>query len=202
MAKGCCIEGHTEKETLELTLRWMSAWSERLAKDLMSVQKALDCIGNDVAPRGGRDDMTKEELSASVGAMRALVHGLAHSVGESYRDDGEDVLPGLVRGFDRVVEQCDARKLFRTTYMRGDKTAVAVYAANVQKGDWLVFDVRDESVRCFHELDDCVFEVTFVGVVGHGEHLVVACFRRLEGHVFHRGDISDPRFREDSVVVR
>lgn len=104
------------------------------------------------------------------------------------------------RGFHLVR----TTKSLADAILRGDKTAAVANAViNIQKGDWIAFEVYESnlwSCFCFHDLGDCVFEVTHVGDIPNCDpHSSLVCFKILPGYTFHPGDVNS-KYPEDTIT--
>ena len=107
-------------------------------------------------------------------------------------------LEKLSRGFFRpLISKSDA-----SAYLRGQKTTAIVSAhPNIQKGDYIVFEVGRD---LFHDIHDVVWEVTFVSYIPHSEEnngfgqVALSIVRRTD-LAFHRGDING-EYQEDTIT--
>ena len=106
-----------------------------------------------------------------------------------------------VRGFFSLdIDECNANAM-----VRGHRDTVVTSAEhNIQKGDYVVFKVRDE---VFHDIADMVWEVGFVSSIPHsdginGYGMVALSVFRVAGATFHRGDIGSAYIDDTIVIVK
>lgn len=117
MGTKCCTVGDTQGETIELKLRWTSAWARHLADDMQVVLSTLDMVGRHFDQRlasdhGGR---SLEETCAELDAVRNMVSMLSMSIRRSFRNtDGrsalDTVLPEIARESADIVKMCDGER--------------------------------------------------------------------------------------------
>lgn len=105
----------------------------------------------------------------------------------------------------RGFYQADITKCHAEAMLRGHKTYFICSAGrNVQRGDYIVFSVRDYFRDYFNDINEVVWEVTFVEAVAHSERSdgygsVVLSLRRLPKCRFEKGDICG-KYKEDCIV--